>query len=439
MKSLLLIVLLAQPLFALGFANGIKIGELTPTSVTLWTRTTQHAEARNQVPNWTKDNPNWTVPGRAAEVRITLSTRDNQTYQSPWTQTKPTNDFCHQLTIPKLHPTTTYQLLLEAKTRTKTNSLQSTFTTPPLPTTSQPVTFTISTCQEFNRTDDPVNGHTIYASMLKLNPHFFIQTGDTLYYDKPKPFAKDLPTARYKWNRFYAYPNLRTFHNHIPSYWMHDDHDLLKNDCWPGQTYGDLTWDQGVQLWNENIPQSEKPYRTFRWGQHLQIWLPEGRYYRSPNKQPDGPNKTIFGKEQWAWLQKTMTESDATFKAFVSATPVVGPDRKNKNDNHANEGFHHEGQKLRNFLATIPGLIAINGDRHWQYHSIDPVTQIHEFGCGPASDQHAGGWNPEDKRPEHQFLRVQGGFLSVAISPNQATITHHNVKGLPAYSTTLKP
>ena len=201
--------------------------------------------------------------------------------------------------------------------------------------------------------------------MLALEPSFFVQAGDTLYYDRPKPFAKDVATARYKWNRFYALPYLRSFHSQVPSYWMHDDHDLLKDDCWPGQTYGDLTFERGLDLWREQIPQSARPYRTFRWGKHLQIWLPEGREYRSPNPTPDGPSKSILGEEQWQWLEASMRASNATHKLYVSATPVVGPDRKNKNDNHANDGFGQEGARLRAFLSSIPGATVINGDRHW--------------------------------------------------------------------------
>lgn len=131
--------------------------------------------------------------------------------------------------------------------------------------------------------------------------------------------------ARYRWHRMYSLPFQRTFHRRIPTYWMHDDHDLLKNDCWPGQSYGDLTWEQGLQIWREQIPQSGKPYRTFRWGRHLQIWLPEGREYRLPNHMKDGPEKSILGKEQWTWLKSTMKVSDATFKLYISTSPVVGP------------------------------------------------------------------------------------------------------------------
>ena len=54
---------------------------------------------------------------------------------------------------------------------------------------------------------------------------------------------------------------------------------------------------------------------------------------------PDGPEKTILGSEQKAWLMKTLSESKATFKLVFSPTPIVGPDRKNKRDNHANTGL----------------------------------------------------------------------------------------------------
>ncbi|MGS0524874.1 hypothetical protein ACU8V7_06400 [Zobellia nedashkovskayae] len=49
------------------------------------------------------------------------------------------------------------------------------------------------------------------------------------------------------------------------------------------------------------------------------------------------------------------------------------------------------------------------------------------------SDFHAQGWNQEDKRPEHKFLRVQGGFLAVKVyrEKKEAVIefTHYDVDG----------
>ena len=107
---------------------------------------------------------------------------------------------------------------------------------------------------------------------------------------------------RFKWERIFALPDNRKFYQNTTSYFLKDDHDTLKDDCWPGQTYGSVTFEQGVKLFNEEqFPAAEKfpsdtpRYKTVRWGKDLQFWLLEGRDFRSANDAPDGPDKTIFG------------------------------------------------------------------------------------------------------------------------------------------------
>ena len=51
------------------------------------------------------------------------------------------------------------------------------------------------------------------------------------------------------------------------------------------------------------------------------------------------------------WFKRDGPASDATFRILISPTPVVGPDRGGKNDNHANKGFTHEGDEIRAFIA----------------------------------------------------------------------------------------
>ncbi len=442
-RALLFSFLLVSPVWALGFANGIKIGEVTDRSAVLWTRLSADDNARNRVEAWTAKQPNWQVPGQQGEVRFVLTpAADPQAapIRTPWTAVGPESDYCHQITVKALAPASNYQVRVEGRNLASglSASLDGSFATAPSVDSESTVHFAVSTCQEFEQRDDPDQGHKIYRSMLALNPQFFIQTGDTVYYDRVEPLAKTIDLARYRWQRMYALPFQRAFHARIPSYWMHDDHDLLKNDCWPGQSYGELTWDQGIQVWNEQIPQSPLPYRSFRWGRHVQIWLPEGRYFRDPNPMPDGPEKTILGKTQWEWLEQSMNASDATFKFYVSATPVVGPDRREKKDNHANEGFSHEGKRLRDFLSRIPGCVVINGDRHWQYHSIDSVTGLQEFCSGPASDSHAGGFLMKMRQPIHRFLRIKGGFLTVRASAAAASVMIHDVDGAVVHEAVIK-
>ncbi|HYW95087.1 MAG TPA: alkaline phosphatase D family protein, partial [Bacteroidales bacterium] len=283
--------------------------------------------------------------------------------------------------------------------------------------------------------DDPERGFRIYDSMLKLHPDFYVQTGDYVYYDKPGPIADNKEKARHKWSAMNAWPSIVDFSSKVPFYIEKDDHDMLRDDAWPGiEPLGYLTFDEALGIWNRHVPLKGKPYRTVRWGKDLQIWLVEGREYRSPNTMPDGPGKTIWGKEQKDWLVRTVKASDATFKILFSETPIVGPDRaKGKNDNYANKAFQTEGEWVRHFLASVDNMYVINGDRHWQYVSVDDKTGLTEFSQGPASDSHAQGWQPDDVRPEHRFLRVKGGFIGVKVDRENdkpfIVFTHYDVDG----------
>jgi alkaline phosphatase D len=78
-------------------------------------------------------------------------------------------------------------------------------------------------------------------------------------------------------------------------------------------------------------------------------------------------------------------------------------------------------------------MYVICGDRHWQYVSVDAKTGVREYSCGPASNEHAGGWSNDKRYPEHQYLNVTGGFLAVTVDRTQGkptlTFRHYSVDG----------
>jgi alkaline phosphatase D len=196
----------------------------------------------------------------------------------------------------------------------------------------------------------------------------------------------------------------------------------------------EFTFRQGQAIFLEQVPMGRSTYRTQRYGKHLQVWLVEGRDFRMPNDMPDGPEKTIWGAQQKQWFKESVAASDATFRVLLTPTPLVGPDRTSKRDNHANAGFRHEGNELRAFLAAQANTISVCGDRHWQYASLDPASGLREYSAGPASDQHAGGWEQSNYQADlHRFLRVAGGFLSATVEHAASTVTltlrHHDVDG----------
>jgi alkaline phosphatase D len=442
--------------------NGFMMGEVTDRSVVVWTRLTAQPEAnwkgaaflRPDVPraessgdfDWRLQLPpgrtlaemEGALPGAAGSVRVTLRPEMGAAIAGEWLPADPAKDFTRQVTIGSLKPGTRYRVTVESRDQQGAAgpTLEGGFATAPAAATNARVRFTVVTCGDFARRDDAQNGHKIYRTMLGLSPDFMVHTGDVEYFDKFEPVANSPELARFKFNRIFALPFPRTFHQRVPAYFINDDHDILKNDCWPGQNFGTLTFEEGSRIFREAMPAPTGAlYRTVRWGRDVQIWLVEGRQFRSPNKMPDGAEKTIWGREQKEWLFRTVAASDATFKILLTPTPIVGPDRGNKGDNHANAAFRTEGDEIRRFLGSRRDMITVNGDRHWQYESIDPQTGAHEFGCGPSSDIHAGGYTPQPGDEKIQkFFRLAGGFLSIEVQREKAeapvmTLRHHNVNG----------
>jgi len=428
------------------FGNGIKIGEVDSTSAIVWVRLTDAPERRadgtpfkdadEKVPDGlTLREMKDSLMGAAGSVWLGYLSGNEKVTKQLTQEVDPKSDFTAQFRLTGLKPDTAHKLYLlgQRPDGKKTAMLVGGFTTAPLPTEAAAIRFTVVTCHDFPRRDDGDRGHLIYPAMAKLEPRFLVHAGDIEYYDKPGPWAKSAELARFKWNRLYSLKNQRDFHARHAAYFLKDDHDTLMNDCWPGQTYGDLTWEQGLAIFREQFPIGEKPYRTVRWGKDVQIWMLEGRDFRSPNNMPDGPEKTILGADQKKWLFETMRASDAAFRIVISPTPILGPDRGGKNDNLANKGFTHEGDEIRAFLATQPGSFVVCGDRHWQYVSRHAETGVMEFSCGAGSDAHAEGFSMENRTPEHLFLRIKGGFLSVNVDRAEGqpriSFRHHDVRG----------
>ena len=386
-------------------------------------------------------------PGSPGRVRLTYFPADKreQKKSTPWVVTKAESDYTAKWKLENLKPNTSYAAVLEARpidNERLTASIRGAFKTAPKADVDRDIKFCVTTCHDFIRTDNGLQGHKIYPAMSKIKPDFIVHAGDIEYYDQPNPWAMTIELMRFKWERIFALPDNRKFYQNTTSYFLKDDHDTLKDDCWPGQTYGTVTFERGVKLFNEEqfpaagkFPSDNPRYKTVRWGKDLQFWLLEGRDFRSANDAPDGPDKTILGEQQKRWLTETLKASDAKFKLVFSPTPIVGPDRHGKKDNHANKRFAHEGQELRKLFSGIDGLIVLCGDRHWQYASVQPGTNLWEFCCGAGSDAHQKGWKEGDERPEHRFLRVAGGFLSGEVVYGQAdkapslTLRHHKVTG----------
>jgi alkaline phosphatase D len=417
-------------------ATGTRVGEVTENSAIVWTRLTRHAVRNNKGVVFARtgdrqgrqpvtvpvEQIEGACPGTPGRIRLRYGLSEDlaSATETDWIGVSDTTDFIHQFKLGGLAPNSTYYYASQATVPGDAQvrgEFRGKFFTAPDRTTPSDFQFCVMTCQGYPDRDHE-DGHPIYPAMLALEPKFVTMTGDLVYYDSNEPRAVTPALARLHWQRMFSLSRLVAMMRNASSYWLKDDHDTLTNDTWPGMKAGELTFAEGQKIFRQQAPLGEQSYRTFRWGRDLQIWFTDGRDFRSANNRTDGPDKTIWGAEQKAWFKRTVKESDATWKVLVSPTPLVGPDRQNKNDNHSNSGFAHEGNEIRSWLKehAPDNFFVVCGDRHWQYHSVHPTAGTQEFSVGAASDSHAGGTPGEDKT-YHRFHRVKGGFLSVLLRP----------------------
>ena len=444
--------------------QGIMVGELTDHSALVQVRLTQGDELVGR-----------DLPGAAGIVEFRLEKDGNLVAESGVT-TSADNDFIARADFGELEPGSRYRCA--TRIGTDASSLRdgpvAEFKTLPGAAKTDPVRFVVVTGMNYakfhgddridraqhlieNNTDLPQPysgpdkhlGYPALASILEEAPDFFVGTGDNVYYDTPdNPRAQTLPELRQKWHEQFVQPRFHDLFAKVPTYWMIDDHDYRIDD---GDNSGDYepSSETGRRMMLEQLPIAPAEdtdaltYRTHRVSKDLQIWLPEGRMYRSDNAMPDGPEKSLWGKKQKAWLKQTLSESDATYKLLISPTPIVGPDDLRKTDNHADHGgFRHERDEFFSWLKETgidqKHFYIICGDRHWQYHSVDS-TGIEEFSCGALVDANSRlGRKPGDpestdaegliKQPYYQSPR-SGGFLMVESTPEKLTFTWHDENG----------
>jgi alkaline phosphatase D len=453
MKFLIAIVLslcFVQPLHSIEIflGSGAKAGEVTDRTAIVHVRLTS-------IPG---QDASGLIPGRDGEARVRYSTDEKLvgSQTTRWEAAKATEDHSIQFLLQELTAAHRYYYVVEMRANAQEKvyiSVPHSFVTAPASQQRGAVMFHLTTCQD-------IHGESTYRPMAEQRPDFCISAGDTVYYDG-QGLARNVPQAWQAYQKMFGLPAMKDYYQHVGGYFMKDDHDYRFNDAdpymkgkWvklnkedPGarftETKGDqkldvawLTHEEGIQVFKQVFPMGQRTYRTVRWGKGVQIWMLENRDFRSPNAMPDGPEKSIWGKEQRIWLMKSLLESDADHRIIISPNPIIGPDRLMKGDNHANlNGFWHEAQVFLDWIKEkhLKNVVLMCGDRHWQYHSIDQRNgrSTHEFGCGPTSDDHTQNVPPMYEGVERPYSASRGGFVSVRYQPTNRSLTvaFHSMKG----------
>ncbi len=421
---------------SLHVGSGAKAGEITDRTAIVHVRLTATAGQNEQQ----------AIPGREGYARLFygLAASLSDARATAWRPAKAEDDYSIQFKLDNLQPARRYFYRVEYRLADRAalpgqgvkQSEPFSFKTAPAPDVRGVVKFQVTTGQDHRAGDT-------YLAMAAQKPDFLVSTGDNVYYDGAGK-AHDVPGAYRAYQMMYGLPQMKQYFRHVGGYFEKDDHDYRFNDAdrWQMVKGGDgrkrrdgkkpakpqqwLSHEEGIMVFKKVFPMSDPTYRTFRWGKGVQIWLTEGRDYRSPNGMPDGPQKTLWGKQQFQWLKRTLLQSDADWRILISPTPIIGPDRVTKMDNHANpHGFWTEGQAFLDWikLKKLDNLILACGDRHWQYVSLDRRNgrHIHEFSCGPTCDMHTAQVPPIVAPFEgitQPYSASTGGFLTATYRPD---------------------
>ena len=448
----------AQDCPEIRLGQGIMAGRVTETSAILQARLTDGDRLRGHDLAGCKGWARWEVirwPGMNARI------------PAPWLRAEAERDYIVKDLVTGLAPGTRYgyRLWYGADSLRAAAGEWGTFRTLGGADEAREVRLVVVTGMNYDRFyrdpdlryhgADSALGYPALETILGMEPDYFIGTGDNVYYDasyQPLGMATDREGIRRCYHEQFARPRFRELFRSVPTYWEKDDHDYRYNDC-------DNTGDRlplprlGREMFLEQLPVSPDSitYGTYRMSRDLQIWLVEGRDYRSPNAMPDGPGKTIWGGTQREWLMRTLKESDATFRVLISPTPMIGPDDAYKRDNHANlRGFQHERDAFFAFLVEeelAHNFFIVCGDRHWQYHSIHP-SGLEEFSSGALVDANSRvGRMPGDSlstdpdaiiRQPYVMQEASGGFLQVRVTPGaepRIYFEFFDERGVPLYNT----
>lgn len=307
-------------------------------------------------------------------------------------------------------------------------------------------------------------GMKIYESIRKLNPDFFIHSGDNIYADGPiqaqvtlddGTIWKNITTpekskvaetlTEYRGNYIYNLldENVRRFNAQVPQLVQWDDHEI-RNNWYPGQTIINddryivkdvsLLVERGNQAFLEYVPirldnnDPTRIYRSFNYGSSLEIFMLDERSYRGPNttnRQTEQSEETAFlGSTQVRWLKNQLRKSTATWKVIASDMPIglVVPDGSTNFENLANGDGPALGRELEladllQFINrnNIKNVVWLTADVHYAAaHYYDPnkaqfqdFKPFWEFVAGPLNSGTFGP-NKLDNTfgPEVKFLSI---------------------------------
>ena len=299
------------------------------------------------------------------------------------------NNFCGSAEVRDLSPRTTYSYRVFLDNKEQSRDVRQEITT--FSRALEPGIIRIG----FGHSLRGSGAQDIWKAIEAKKPDLFILMGDNIYSDSTEPARQ-----RRMYLQFRADRNFRAFGATTPIYAIWDDHDYGKDNSDRTQPGKERSLETFNEIWPN--PKSQAVQNPGIWTRFTvggaEFFLMDVRYHRCANSDPDGPAKTMLGKEQFAWLKNSLASSQAIFKFPVSGSSwnCGGPEAWN-------HSFTFEYDALLKHIASnqIPGVILLGGDQHFCKIAVRPKESwggydLHEWMAGQLwnskADREKGYW-----------------------------------------------
>ncbi len=268
-------------------------------------------------------------------------------------------DFCATVVIGGLRPGEQYyyEVLVNGRPDKYQSALPAYRTrTAPSASTNYPLRICFGSCARFQI--DPIQ--PIWTAVDRFDPDLFLWLGDNIYAD-----AVDARVLAEEYRRQRSVATLQSLQARVPQAAIWDDHDFGLNDHDGTHPNKHASLVQFRRYWaNPSYGTEGAPgvYFRYRIGPIEFLFL-DVRFYRDPNADADGPEKTMLGKAQLDWLLASLKSSPAKFKCLVSGSGWTSA-KGAGGDSWAS--FLTERNRLFAQIASarVPGVFLISGDTH---------------------------------------------------------------------------
>jgi alkaline phosphatase D len=415
------------------FPQGVAVGDVSSHSAVLWLRTEGPARVRLE------HGPLSSDPAHNAKA-FEPAGRQPVAYE-----TEADRDYTLAIPLDDLRPSTPYGFRLTAvsimssesqeKAEASSGTVNGRFTTLADASARGLVQFGWSADlggQAFCR--DATAGYPIFDVVRLFPMDFFLLLGDTIYADEICPVPPNAPGSNFTAGTLDTYRAkhryqrgslaLQRFLAATPVFVVWDDHEVRNNFSGPFEEKMPIGRQALFEYWpiQRSGEDPDRLYRRLRAGSTVEVFILDTRQYRSRNQDPDGPEKTMLGESQLAWLLDGLAHCTATWKVIASSVPLSvpknGPAHTPGNDGWANgedgTGFETELKRIAESIMArkISNVVWLAADVHFVQANAydidrDGRDDFHEFIAGPLSA--AGGKMVPPRSPFQIRTVVYGG------------------------------